>query len=339
MKIAKKLLSGGRRLVLKIPRLKSGAPQPLVLKDFSGYDQPYHPSVLYFHNSLFGYKYWMVQTPFPVNGKPYRGRWECPCVYWSNDGWDWKTSKKANPIDDLDGSEIANGDYFSDPHLVYRDDTKKLECWYRITHMDRTKENRTLQYPTYLVRKTTKDGVNWSDRELLIDFQSDTSLDIMVRSPSIIWDSNRKVYRMWYVDTLPTLTNRNIRYSESSDGVNWGSKITIVLDNYIDPWHIDVNYFDDTYHLINYTLTGSKGLHYYQSNDGIHFYYEKELLKPSLFRWNSFYRAGLYRSCSLKTHDEVRVYFSANDGISTFIGVMKGDNFDNMKVVDVSNAR
>jgi len=63
------------------------------------------------------------------------------------------------------------------------------------------------------------------------------------------------------------------------------------------------------------------------------------LLKPSLFRWNSFYRAGLYRSCSLKTHDEVRVYFSANDGISTFIGVMKGDNFDNMKVVDVSNAR
>ena len=169
-----------------------------------------------------------------------------------------------------------------------------------------------------------------------MDFQDTNSLDNMVRSPSIIWDSDRKVYRMWYVDTLPTLDNRNIVYAESSDGKNWTDKRYIKLNHYIDPWHIDVNYFDKKYHLLNYTLTGAKGINYYESDDGMNFRYIKELLKPSTFNLNSFYRAQLYRSCSVKVQDEIRVYFSASDGIKTSIGVMSGDNFNNLKVMNIA---
>jgi len=320
----------------KLPRNEKDALRPLKLNDFSGYNQPFHPSVLYFENGLFKYRFWMVQTPYPIGGVPYRDRWECPCIYWSNDGLNWKTSKSNNPIDDLKNTEINNGDYFSDPHLVYRDDINQLECWYRITHMDRTQKDKKKQYPTYLVRKTTNDGKHWSERELLMDFQDTNSLDNMVRSPSIIWDSDRKVYRMWYVDTLPTLDNRNIVYAESSDGKNWTDKRYIKLNHYIDPWHIDVNYFDKKYHLLNYTLTGAKGINYYESDDGMNFRYIKELLKPSTFNLNSFYRAQLYRSCSVKVQDEIRVYFSASDGIKTSIGVMSGDNFNNLKVMNIA---
>ena len=336
MKLIRKVLNVGRRLIFKIPRFKKNALKPLILNDFSGYNQPFHPSVIYVKDGLFGYKYWMVQTPLPIGGLPYRDRWECPCIYWSNDGIDWETNKSNNPIDDLRFAEITNGDYFSDPHLVYRDDIKELECWYRITHMDKTQKEKKMQYPTYLIRKTTRDGINWSKRELLMDFQSSKSLDEMVRSPSVIWDSDRKIYRMWYVDTLPTLVKRNIIYAESNDAYNWVKKTTITLDNYIDPWHIDVNYFDKKYHLINYTLTGNRGINYYESDDGINFKFKKELLRPSIFHMNSFYRAQLYRSCSVKAHDGVRVYFSASDGISTFIGVMRGNNFKNLRVIDAS---
>lgn len=337
LEIIKKIIHYYKRIALKLPRVKSLAAKPLIIADFSGYNQPFHPSVLYLKEGFSGYKYWMVQTPLPIGGLPYRDRWECPCVYYSNDGIKWDTNIRINPIDDLDSDEISNGDYFSDPHLVYRNDSKMLECWYRITHINKKNRKKQLQYPTYVVRKISKDGLHWSTRELLIDLQDNNSLDNMVRSPSIIWDLDNKIYRMWYVDTLPTLDNRKIIYAESENGIKWKRKTDVIMDKYIDPWHIDVNYFDNKYHLINYTLTGNEGINYYDSSDGINFKFTKEILKPSILSINSFYRAQLYRSCSVKIDDEIRVYFSASDGLKTYIGVLIGENFENLRIISCSS--
>ena len=160
MKVVRRIFNLLRRQILKLPRLGGTNQNPLLLNDFSGYNQPFHPSVIYHKDGLYGYRYWMVQTPYPIGGRPYRARWECPSIYCSNNGIDWETKRYNNPIDDLTPDEIENGDYFSDPHLVYRDDTGELECWYRLTHMDMTKEKKKLQYPTYLIRKRSGDGVN-----------------------------------------------------------------------------------------------------------------------------------------------------------------------------------
>ena len=131
----------------------------------------------------------MVQTPFPIGGVPYRDRWECPVVYKSNDGETWITV--ADPLDDLTSSEITNRDYFSDPHLVYREDTGTLEVWYRLTRGAET------GLPTNIIRKTATDGTTWSAREEMVVPKLFTSSDFM-RSPSIIWDNTEKVYRAWY---------------------------------------------------------------------------------------------------------------------------------------------
>jgi len=323
-----------QRFMLKGLRVARIGFKPMTINDFSGYNQPYHPSVLYLEKGLFGHKYWMAQTPYPIGGLPYRDRWECPCIYWSNDGIKWETNKTMNPLDDLSDSEISNGDYFSDPHLVYRSDTNELECWYRITHMNRNITDKKFQYPTYVVRKTTKDGVHWSERELLIDLQSKSNFDDMVRSPAILWDNEKKIYRMWYVDTLPTLSNRNIVYAERMMALS-GEKTITKMDYYIDPWHIDVNFFDGKYHLINYTLTGNQGLNYYESENGIEFNFFKVLLEPGRSFISGFYRANLYRSCSIKAHDGIRVYFSASDGLKTSIGVLRGKNFRNLKMMNI----
>src|SRR5699024_10817060 len=116
---------------------------------------PWHPTAMYLQNGFAGYKYWLAQSPWPTGGQPYRDRWEVPIVYKSDDGINWITV--ADPLDDLTETEIENRDYMSDPHMVYRDDINTLEVWYRIT--------RRSDLATSIVRKTTNDGENWSERE------------------------------------------------------------------------------------------------------------------------------------------------------------------------------
>lgn len=302
-----------------------GKLNPLYISTPEGYNQPYHPSVLYLDNGWNGYKYWMAQTPYPIGGTPYRDRWEYPCIYASHDGVDWKPIGN-NPIDNLTQTEIVNVDYFSDPHLVYRPDLNRIECWYRITHRDHGSQDPRFSFPTTIIRKYSTDGITWSERETLIDLQSTDAVDNMVRSHAVMWDSERKVYRMWWVDKLATVPNRDVVYAESVDGLIWLNKKKCTLTHYIDPWHLDVYYHDGKYHLLNYPSGGN--LHHYISDDGINFKFTKTVLKLDK---NEFYSDGFYRSCLI--HDgEFKLYFSANTSDRTYIGLMTGDTIDNLNV-------
>ena len=99
---------------------------PLQIETPDGTNQPYHPSVLFISQKWNGYRYWMAETPYPLgnngdwNGlKPYRARWENPCIHVSNDGINWQTPPKgSNPIDDLSDADIEHQNYYSDTHLV-----------------------------------------------------------------------------------------------------------------------------------------------------------------------------------------------------------------------------
>ena len=268
-------------------------PVELDLKDFSGYNQPFHPSVLYLENGFSGYKYWLVQSPYPIGGQPYRDRWEVPVVYKSNDGIDWITV--ADPLDDLTQSEINNFDYMSDPHLVYREDTNTLEVWYRITE---TSSGRI----TRIVRKTSADGENWSDRETMIPGMVPGSLEIW-RSPSVLWDNSIKRYRVWYTN------DHGVFYSSSPDGKVWSSQMTVYRDKSHRVWHLDVNYYDGKYHLLSYS-SSSRDIYYYESADGINFIFVKIIMAEN--DGNPLYSKGLYRAVSIKDGSgKVRLYTSA----------------------------
>lgn len=286
----------------------------LKIKTFDRTNSPYHPSVLYFKNGWNGYKYWMAETPFSPRSKPYRDRNECPSIHVSNDGVTW-TEIIKNPIDDLTEKEIGELDYFSDPHLVLVDD--RIECWYRFTHRRGITNNyQELQ----LVRKTSKDGVNWSEREILVNLATNegNSLGNMVVSPAILYQEGK--YRMWYVNS-ESRTYRELSYSESYNGTEWTThKKCILVGAKNVPWHIDVNFIDNKYYLVSYNF---KDLTLWESDNGIIFNYINQIIEPSVI--GSFYSEGLYRASIIKDKN-VKIYFSANDAFKTYIGLLQEDN-------------
>ena len=92
-----------------------------------GDNQSYHPKVLNFKDKWNGYKYWMSYTPYP-NGDDMK---ENPCIAASNDLIHWKTPDGlVNPLDDPEVKEKAMI-YNSDAHLVYNNDTNRMETYYR----------------------------------------------------------------------------------------------------------------------------------------------------------------------------------------------------------------
>ncbi|MBR5593136.1 MAG: hypothetical protein IKW46_03580 [Bacteroidaceae bacterium] len=288
--------------------------KPLEIRTFDNSNSPYHPSVIYFKNGWNGYKYWMAETPFPPQGKPYRDRQECPSIHVSNDGINW-TEIKKNPIDDLTETDIKDFNYFSDPHLVFVDNN--LECWYRITHRKGIIDNfKNIQ----LVRKRSCDGINWSTREVMVDLATvnGDSLGNMVVSPAILYQNGK--YRMWYVNS-ESRTHRELSYSESYNGIEWTIQKRCILAGAENmPWHIDVNFIDNKYYLVSYNF---KNLTLWESDNGITFNYIKKVLEPSVI--GSFYSEGLYRACIIKDKN-LKIYFSANDAFKTYIGLLQEYN-------------
>lgn len=308
---------------------------PLSISTFEGHNSPYHPSVLYFKEKWNGYAYWMAETPYSPQTVPYRDRWECPSIHASSDGLHWKEiDGLQNPLDNLDAGGESNLDYFSDPHLVFHDG--RMECWYRITRRAGITNNRS---HVSLLRKTSADGVHWTEREVLLDDLSRNEetqgIGRMVVSPAVIHEAG--CYRMWFVDS-EAMQDRRIACSTSPDAERWSDKIDCRLvgaPTKIDPWHIDVCKADSAYWLVCYDF---ESLTVWKSEDGIEFSYMKELLKPS-HAIGSFYDKGLYRASLVKFTEGFRLYFSADDFDCTHIGIMEGKSPLSLQVIGVDGRK
>lgn len=294
--------------------------QPLSIHNITSMPHYFwHPSVVYVPEGFGGHKWWMAQSPYhpSVELKPYRARWELPCVHWSDDGLHWK-SVPTNPIDDLTEQQVLEEDYLSDPHLVYKDGV--LELYYRLSLL---KDKQVKGNKTLLFRKTSMDGIHWSERELIADLRKKKDISIwgeQIISQSVLWDG--KKYRCWYVDGSGYQKNRGIRVTESEDGGHWIKAEQCVLENYPDtPWHIDVQEYDGMYHMLCYG--DDKGcVAHLKSIDGLAWHYENYVLHVAK-SWKSFYAHKLYRSCSVKIEDTFYIFFSAATITRSYIGVLK----------------
>ena len=293
----------------------------LKIKTFDKNDSPYHPSVLYFKNGWNGYKYWMAETPYMPYTKPYRDRYECPSIHVSQDGVNWTNLEDGNnPIDDLDEKGIKELDYFSDPHLVFKDNS--IECWYRLTQRGGDAGNHKNHA---IIRKSTNDGINWCEREIVIQPKNEHPLGEMIISQAVLYIDYK--YHIWYVNS-DCKYDRKLCYSNSTDGINWTKHTECILkQENANPWHIDINVIDNEIWLICYDF---KNLHLYKGISYTEFEYKKELLKPSVF--GSFYHIGLYRSILIKD-DVYKLYFSADDSFKTYIGIMSGKSPEELSVI------
>ena len=283
-------------------------------------NHPYHPSVVYIEGGFDGHKWWMAQTPFPPFEVmvPYVDRYELPCIHFSDDGLKWYPIEN-NPIDDLTQKEIELQEYFSDPHLILREGC--LELYYRYTILQNKSiiGNKTLLY-----RRTSRDGIHWSERELVADLRKDPDVAIwgkQIISQAVLWKDG--MYYCWYVDASHHISPRGVRVVTSRDGIHWNpyQQCTFEGDESLQPWHIDVQYYQGKYQMMMFDVDANV-LSWYQSDDTIRWTKKGDLLTPSHKR-GDFHENSLYRACSVWVKDRMRVYFSANNRLRSSIGLLE----------------
>ena len=287
----------------------------------------WHPSVVYVPDGLGGHNWRMAQTPFPhFSIEPYRDRYEIPCIHYSDDGITWK-SILNNPIDELTAKQIDAHDYFSDPHLIYKNGT--LELYYRLTIL---KDKQPVGNKTILYKRTSDDGFNWSPRVLIADLRNSHDVEIwgeQIISPAIIW--NGHYYQCWYVDASKFIEKRNIRTVTSTDGLLWTANR--ICEHNLDittPWHLDVQFWDGLYRMVLYN-DKSNDITYFESKDGYSFRFRKTLLTTNSSPF-SFYFSELYRSCIVKGKGQiVSLFFSGANYISMHSFIGRLDSSDMVK--------
>lgn len=319
------LLCAASALAEPLPKPLEGlvfanAAEPIALTSCYGSTQNVHPKVLYLPQGFGGHCWWMGYTPYAWGNSAE----ENPCIAYSDDGYTW-TNIPGNPID-LPQSNV-NG-YLSDAHLIYRDGM--LECWYRLADRGGKRE--------VIYRKTSDDGIHWSDRQQL----HDTGVmpgQLYCLSPAAIWDGTQ--YHIWYVvsaGTEPDSTTQYIQYCTSADGTDWQMQHRISLD-YRDQfrkpyrlWHIDMLQADGAYILTAMCKGGSKdqdGTAYQtwtlftaSSPDNEH-YTEPTVLLRGSSHWDKY----MYRACMVKTEEGYRLYYSAlNERKAHYLGVSEGQS-------------
>ena len=323
-------------LLALLIRLRKYNESPLSINTFDGSNSPYHPSVKYKQDGFGGYEYIMVETPFfltlPSVGDNYRDQFECPSIHYSHDGIHWLEIGE-NPIDNLTSEERRNKDYFSDPDLV--ETTYGIECWYRL---NRRYGKETNQENILLLRKISKDGIKWGEREVIADLQvanPQVGLGKIVISQSVLYEDGK--YKCWYVDDIH-LHKERICYSESSDDTrSWSDKIVVKLNGpAITPWHLHVLRDGDTLWL---TIYDHHSISLWKGTNEAKFEYVKTLVCPCGV-YGSFYSNNTYRACLTKVSDNLyRLYFSADDMFHSYIGLMEGESPLLLRVVSVDAKR
>ena len=273
-----------------------------------------HPKILNFEKKWNGYKYWMIYSPYPYMNDEF----ENPCLVVSNDKVNWKTpAGLTNPIESKPENYQHGVVYNSDPHIVYNNDTNKIELYFR--YVDDVSDK------VVLYRMTSSDGIKWSKKEAIIT-KKRSKQDLL--SPAIIYENG--TYKMWYVN------RKRVYYIESKDGFKYSEPIEIKL-NYPIPrirsWHLDAIKTENGYELLvsGYRFhedRNSMNLYHFVSKDGKTFDKGTIVLRPSISSWDN---KGLYRSTFMYEDGVYYVYYS---GISMNnergIGLSFGSDINNL---------
>jgi len=293
--------------------------RPLEVKTYDGSNQTTHPSVLYFPEKWNRWKLWMVHTPYPFS----RDFFENPSIAVSNDGVNWISPDGLNnPLDLCEKVENDNKYHYSDGALVFREDQNVIECWYRYS------KNGVLEQ---IWRKISKDGINWSNKQLMLE--TNARPENMIMSPAILWEDGK--YKMWSVTANPF----RVQYREAVDGLNWTKPIALKLQLPKDvvPWHVEVKKTDLGYEMLLNVFdsknkdVNTKFIMSSFSGDGINWPdFRLSLKSPdNSGKWNG---KMIYRSSFIKINKLYIVYYSAMAyNFSWRVGIAMGKSLDKLE--------
>lgn len=195
--------------------------------DHSG--QAVHPSIIDFKTEYGietwgGFRYWMAFTPYPNSNSSV----ENPSLLVSKDGSNWinppdiKNPLALKPLGSL------NGNYNSDPELIYDPDQNILIVYWREYCRD-THER--------IWAKKINSNSKQSDKILCFEKAWDYKKTGLVLSPTV-WRKNAKEWYMWTTDSRLTMY-----LFTSTDGMTWStgrpcSAPWVTWNGGYIPWHI-----------------------------------------------------------------------------------------------------
>ena len=229
------------------------------------------------NRSWHGFRYWMAYSPYPNAD----GAEENPCVCVSNDMLSWTVPDGLyNPIA---FNEDTACDELKDPHIVYSDDLDRMEIWY-LGRIDSTIKSGG---PLLLFRKTSSDGVHWSEYEVMRELAGYTS-------PSVIYEGGK--YKLWAISPSVGKGSGALTYFESTDGKSWSDATECTFGGSSELrkiWHGAVSH-DDKYRFVFIESSEkSDAILYTESSDGITW------TEPAKIVQKANFRAGFYRPCIL----------------------------------------
>lgn len=281
-----------------------------------GYNQPIHPKMVYFSSAWNGYKYWMAYTPFPFA----KSGVENPSICASNNMMNW-VIPTGSPTMPLDSPSDGTVSYWSDTHMVYRQDTNTLECWYRGVQDGTTPQFSATGNKVLICRRTTTDGKTWTPRQIVYTFNSNANQV----SPSVNWDNTNAKYRIWFM-------NGGGYWTADTNASNWTRVGDLIGLDASHPsfttWHGDVIITDIGYEMVYCTNTADTNVYYRSSTDGL-----KWSAPITIAQINQTYgidSGGLYRPAIHKINGYYYVLHSTIDingvrGITLSYSTKSGD--------------
>lgn len=285
-----------------VARMRVNPYEPLNIETYDGSGQLTHPGVRYFPDGWCGHNYWMVATPYPNSALEL----ENPCVWYSDDGYTWSAEGIPNPLDLPLMVNGAQASMNSDPHLLLRADGV-MEVWWRTNYWENSGEGLY----TVVYRRTSTDGINWTDKEELHRMLTNSADGIVC--PVAVYEDG--VYKIWAVSDQESL-----RYYESATGTDWKRMRDIDVSNPNYPeykvWHFDVNHTAKGYEFVgNYGIPGDhtsyKYLYYAVSQDNVT--YSRRVMILSRGPSGNFDERLLYRPTIVRLDNKVMVYYGANN--------------------------
>jgi hypothetical protein len=206
----------------------------------------------------------------------------------------------------VDGATITL-EYWSDTHMLYRDDLNQLEVWYRGVG-DGSSASTDGSNAVIFARQVSTDGRTWSGREILhVDPGAGTV------SPAVTWDADNMRYIIWMCTGKSYIADADAKNwdngafnSEFSAGLRVGGGTSITR------WHWDVIKTDIGWEMVFCDSVNSKSIQYQWSPDG------KGFSDPiPICQVNEVYEIsdhGFYRPSLMKINGYYYVFHSMMDG-------------------------
>lgn len=323
------IFSGYDHFYTNIAQGRVNPEKPLEISTYDGSGQLTHPCVRYFPEGFGNHQFWMAASPYPYSALDL----ENPCVWYSDDGYEWSADGIPNPLDlplMVNGKQASMN---SDPHLLLRPDGV-MEIWWRTNFWENSEEGLY----TVIYRRTSTDGIHWTEKEELHRMLTNSADGIVC--PVALYEDG--VYKIWAVSDQECL-----RYYESATGADWRHIRDIDVSNPDYPeykvWHFDVNHTAKGYEFVGcYNIPGDytshKYLYYAVSQDNIT--YSKRVMILTRGETGRFDERLVYRPTIVRMADRVRIYYGANNADNVWsIGLIEAPSAYLFNAVLISGAR